>query len=197
MIVGIDEAGRGPLAGVVVGCALFLKQEPPFTVRDSKALSPAAREEIFSWLINHSVFGVELATAEEIDTINILEATFLAFTRAIQTLLEKSSYLKEATFIVDGPLFRTNLDLKFTCMKKADVKIKEVACASIVAKVVRDRLMDSLHFLYPEWNFAKHKGYPTPEHFSLIKKHSLTPFHRRSFYPCSDAKGSHLRNKGA
>jgi ribonuclease HII len=184
MIVGLDEAGRGPLAGVVTACALHLKSKPPFKVKDSKALSSAARQEIFPWLLSNSVFGVDIAQAKEIDRINILEATLLAFNRAVKRLLAKAPYLRKATFIVDGNHFRTDLDLKFICMKKADQKVKEVSCASIIAKVVRDHLMDSLDFLYPQWNFAQHKGYPTKEHFSLLKKHPLTPFHRRSFSPC-------------
>jgi len=185
MIVGIDEAGRGPLAGAVVACALYLKKAPPFVVKDSKAISAKAREEIFSWLVSGAIFGVGVADQKEIDKVNILEATFLAFNRAIKKLIEKAPHLKNADFIIDGNQFRTDLSLKYTCLKKADQKIKEVSCASIVAKVVRDYLMNSVDFLYPEWNFSKHKGYPTAEHFALVKKYPLTPFHRRSFYPCS------------
>jgi ribonuclease HII len=185
MLVGIDEAGRGPLAGMVVGCALHLKERPPFRIRDSKALSPQAREEAFLWLSSHAAFAVDVATSGEIDSTNILKATFLAFNRAIKRLLLKHSHLKDALFIIDGPFFHTDMDIGFSCLKKADQTIKEVSCASIVAKVVRDRLMDSVNFLYPEWNFSKHKGYPTQEHFSLLRQHSLTPFHRRSFFPCS------------
>ncbi len=183
--MGIDEAGRGPLAGAVVACALHLKEEPPFTVKDSKALSPRRRQEAFSWLLSHAVFAVDIASSQEIDSMNILEATFLAFDRAIKKLLAKSVCLKNATFIVDGTLFRTNLDLKFSCIKRADQTVKEVSCASIMAKVARDHLMDSIDFLCPRWNFSKHKGYPTLEHFSLIKKYPLTPFHRRSFSTCN------------
>jgi len=184
MVVGVDEAGRGPLAGVVVACALHLKKIPPFAVRDSKALCASSREEIFSWLRTGAVFGVGLADNKEIDKINILEATFLAFNRAIRKLLEKSPKLKKANFIVDVNHLRSDLKLKYTFMPRADFQIKEVSCASIVAKVVRDYLMNSVDFLYPQWNFSRHKGYPTSEHFSLLKKYALTPFHRRSFAPC-------------
>ncbi len=104
--------------------------------------------------------------------------------RAIEKLVYKVPHLAKATFIVDGNIFRTNLRINYTCIEKADQKIKEVSCASIVAKVTRDYLMRLTDFLHPEWNFSKHKGYPTLEHFSLIKKYSLTPFHRRSFAPC-------------
>ena len=184
MIVGIDEAGRGPLAGVVVACALHLKYDPPFIAKDSKILSQSKREEFFSWIISNAVFAVDIANSQEIDRFNILEATFIAFNRAIKKLLIKDSNLSKADFIVDGTLFKTDMDLKYTCIKKADQKVKEVSCASIVAKVTRDHLMNSVDFLYPKWNFSKHKGYPTKEHFSLLKKHPLTPFHRKSFSPC-------------
>lgn len=184
MVVGLDEAGRGPLAGVVVACALHLIKKPPFRVRDAKVLSPQRREEIFSWLAKNSVFAVDIADVNEIDRFNILEATFLAFNRAIKRIIKKFPPLKEAKFIVDGSIFRTSLNLNYTCLTKADEKIEEVSCASVVAKVTRDHLMNSLSFLYPQWNFSKHKGYPTAEHFLLLKKHPLTPFHRRSFIPC-------------
>ena len=184
MVVGIDEAGRGPLAGVVVACALALRKKPSFKVRDSKALSQVSREEIFSWLSSNALFCVDIATVDEIDNFNILEATLLAFNRAIKGLIDKSPRHAKAKFIVDGTIFRTDFDLNYQCIKGADKKIAEVSCASVMAKVARDHLMNSLDFLCPEWNFSKHKGYPTPEHFSLIKKYSLTPFHRRSFSPC-------------
>ncbi len=184
MVVGIDEAGRGPLAGAVVACALHLTKKPAFRARDSKELSPAAREGIFSWLVDNAIFAVDIADAEEIDKFNILGATFLAFNRAIKSIIKKAPFLKKALFIVDGSLFRTSLSLKYACIEKADKKIQEVSCASVVAKVTRDHLMNSLNFLYPQWNFDKHKGYPTKEHFSLLKKHALTPFHRKSFEPC-------------
>ena len=184
MIVGVDEAGRGPLAGVVTACALHLVRKPPFAVRDSKALSSLKREKIFSWLANEAIFSVGIADASEIDKLNILGATFLSFERAIKGLLGKAGYLRKAKFIIDGNLFRTKLKLDYVCMEKADQRIKEVSCASVVAKVVRDHLMQTAHFLYPEWNFIKHKGYPTKEHFSLIRNNKLTPLHRRSFAPC-------------
>ncbi|MFH1503993.1 MAG: ribonuclease HII [Candidatus Omnitrophota bacterium] len=187
MIVGVDEAGRGPLAGVVTACALHLKKQPSWTPKDSKVLSSRQRQEAFSWISAQADFAVGLAGPEEIDKLNILEATFLAFNRAIKKLLKKVPHLKTANFIIDGNHFRTDLNLNYTCLEKADAKIKEVSCASIAAKVARDYLMDMVDFLYPQWNFSQHKGYPTPEHFSLIKKQPLTPFHRRSFSPCGGA----------
>lgn len=186
MIVGIDEAGRGPLAGAVVACALHLKNNPPFAVKDSKALTPCLREEIFAWLSDNSVFAVDIATPEEIDKLNILGATFLAFNRVIKRLVKKSPELEKATFIIDGNMFRTDLKVNYKCMVKADQNVREVSCASIIAKVSRDHLMRFVGFLYPQWNFSRHKGYPTSEHFSLLNKYPLTPFHRRSFSPCKE-----------
>ena len=185
MIVGVDEAGRGPLAGVVIGCALHLLNEPPKGIKDSKELSESRRQEFFSWIIDNSLYEVHVATPKEIDRHNILEATFLTFNRAIEALLQKAPHLRKAKFIIDGTQFRTRLDIRYNCMKQADKKVKAVSCASIVAKVVRDYLMGLADFLYPEFNFSQHKGYPTKEHVSLIDKHSLTPLHRRSFSPCT------------
>lgn len=184
MIVGIDEAGRGPLAGAVVGCALHLNQSLPFEVKDSKELSAAARETIVPWLLKNTHYCVGIATAVEIDKLNVLEATFLAFERAIKGLLIKAPQLSKATFIVDGNLFRTGLNIKYICMEKADKKVKEVSCASIIAKVARDHFMKVLDFLYPQWEFGRHKGYPTQRHMDLLKQYPLTPFHRKSFSPC-------------
>ncbi|MCM8786436.1 MAG: ribonuclease HII [Candidatus Omnitrophica bacterium] len=187
MIVGIDEAGRGPLAGAVVAAALYLKTKPSFLIKDSKRLSIVKRQELFCWLLENSLFFIGISTAQEIDKFNILNATFLAFERAIVGLLKKEPLLNKAEFIIDGPLFKTNLNLKYTCIEKADEKICEVACASIVAKVTRDYLMQVGDFLFSSWNFSKHKGYPTPEHIYLIKKYSLSPIHRKTFKPCIEA----------
>jgi ribonuclease HII len=197
MIVGVDEAGRGPLAGVVAACALYLKKKPPFIVKDSKAVSRPVREKVFEWLSVNSVFSVNIATVQEIDRLNILEATFLAFSRSIEEIIKKEPHLRRAIFIIDGNLFRTNLNINYKCIEKADKTVKEVSCASIMAKCARDHLMSLAGFLYPHWNFAKHKGYPTKEHFSLIKKQPLTPLHRQSFYPCNDVTGKFLRGKSS
>lgn len=188
MIVGVDEAGRGPLAGVVTACALCFLKQPPFSVRDSKELSAARREEMFPWLIDNTLACVGIASPEEIDKYNILEATMRAANRAIEGLLAKSPKLARARFIIDGNIFRTHLDIDYECIEKADKTVKEVSCASIVAKVTRDHLMGIADFLYPEWSFRKHKGYPTKEHFSLIKQYPVSPLHRKSFFPCSRQK---------
>ncbi|MEI8349784.1 MAG: ribonuclease HII [Candidatus Omnitrophota bacterium] len=197
MIVGLDEAGRGPLAGIVATCALHLVVMPPFAVRDSKELSAHQREKIFHWLLDNALYSVDIATVQEIDEYNILEATMLAFNRSIRNLLKKAPQLRAATFIVDGNIFRTDLTIRYRCVEKADKTVKEVSCASIMAKVARDHLMQVADFLYPQWNFTKHKGYPTKEHFSLIEQHALSPLHRQTFYPCCDEKRKFLRKKSS
>lgn len=181
MIVGIDEAGRGPLAGSVVACALALGNRFPYPVKDSKALSVKKREAVFSWILKNCDYAVGKASREEIEEINILEATYLAAERAVTKLIKKDSKFKNANFIIDGGSFKTKLDIKYRCIKKADQRIAQVACASVVAKVTRDYLMQLAGFLYPQWNFPKHKGYPTKEHYLLIDKYKLSPLHRRSF----------------
>jgi len=181
MIVGIDEAGRGPLAGSVVSCALYIKESIDLPVRDSKSMSHARRQEALEYFKDKTIFSVGIATHEEIDNLNILNATYLSFTRAIQSIIEQAPFLKKAKFIIDGNRFKSNLDINHECIVKADTKVQEVALASIVAKVFRDHLMEIADFVFPEWNFIKHKGYPTKEHYERIKEHSLSPMHRKSF----------------
>lgn len=182
MIVGVDEAGRGPLAGPVVGCALYL-QDDAFCkeLKDSKKLTPAKREELFHWLMRSSIFSIGCVSHRDIDKYNILEATMICFNRAIQGLLDKAAFLKDATFIIDGNMFRTKLDIKYRCIVGADSKFREVSAASIVAKVIRDYLMHVADFLYPRWKFSQHKGYPTKQHRELIKQKGWCDFHRISF----------------
>lgn len=181
MIVGIDEAGRGPLAGNVVACALFLPLDPPFVPKDSKKLSPLQREKMFAWLETNAVYGIGRACAQEIDEINILNATFLAFERAIDALLQKDPRLQTAKFIIDGNRFKTNKNISFQCVIKADDTILQVSAASIVAKVTRDREMAVLHEQYPQYGFLQHKGYPTQEHYAAIRQYGVSPVHRKSF----------------
>lgn len=183
MIVGVDEAGRGPLAGCVVAAAVYIKKDFSFYVGDSKEIAPQKREEIFAKLREHTLFSVALSTPSEIDKINILEATFLCFNRAIEGIIKKEPSLKKAKFIIDGNIFRTPLKINYSCIKGADKKIKSVSCASIIAKVVRDHFMRIADFLYPEWKFSLHKGYPTKQHRYLLEKNPLTFLHRRSFRP--------------
>jgi len=210
MIVGVDEAGRGPLAGCVVACALYIKNkgkiiESEFNkvsdgywhflhskrpiIKDSKRLSLAQREIVFEQLRENTVFSVGLATHKEIDKFNILKATFIAFERAIGGLLKSYPRLKKAGFIIDGNKFSTAIPIKYQCVVKADERVLEVAFASIVAKLFRDYLMGVADMCFPQWDFLEHKGYPTREHIDTIKKYNLCPLHRRSFAPCRHGKG--------
>lgn len=181
-IVGVDEAGRGPLCGPVIACAFcFNEKNKTLPVKDSKQLNPVQRQEFFDALLEKGTFSVGLATSGEIDKLNILEATMVAFNRALSLLISKDVSLKKATFIVDGNYFKTDLDITYKCVEKADEKVREVSSASIIAKVFRDYLMRVLDWMYPEWNFRQHKGYPTKFHRKLLKVMKPTPFHRKSF----------------
>jgi ribonuclease HII len=182
MIVGVDEAGRGPLCGPVVACAFYFKRRAKgLILKDSKKLSHFRREELFGILTRLGIFSLSFATPKEVDKYNILGATNLCFERAIEGVIKKYPRLRQATFIIDGNNFKTDLKIKYSCIEKADEKIREVASASILAKFFRDYLMGVLDFIYPEWHFGEHKGYPTRYHRELLKKIEPTPFHRKSF----------------
>lgn len=184
-IIGIDEAGRGPLAGPVVACACFI---PPDTIQhfndvnDSKKLTEAKREELFTRLtaIGTSViYGVGFATAEEIDQLNILQATFLAMRRAAQ----KFAQMPDSCALIDGPYPVQGLSLKQVPIVDGDAKSLVIAAASIIAKVTRDHYMTVLDKLYPGYGFAGHKGYGTAKHLQALKELGPCPEHRRTFGP--------------
>ena len=189
IIIGIDEAGRGPLAGPVIAVAVCIKNLESriwnFEIKDSKKLSQKRREEIFETLKNDPrvLWGRGMVSAKVIDKINIWEATKLAAKRAIFNLEKKMGKKlpkKKTLLIIDGNL---KIDSGF-CEKpiiKADQKIPECILASIFAKVIRDRVMERYDKIYPYYNFKKHKGYPTKEHKRLIKKYGACKIHRRSF----------------
>ena len=201
-VIGIDEAGRGPLAGPVVVVAILIKckmknakckiavqnlklRNSKLKIKDSKRLSQKRREEIFETLKNDPrvLWGRGMVSAKVIDKINIWEATKLAAKRAIFNLekkIGKKLPKKKTLLIIDGNL---KIDSEF-CEKpivKADQKIPECILASIFAKVIRDRLMERYDKKYPYYNFKKHKGYPTKEHKRLIRKYGACKIHRRSF----------------
>lgn len=189
MIVGIDEAGRGPLAGPVVACALALPQKTTIKgAKDSKQLTAQKREELNDILRKKATFGIGTAEAKEVDKLGILRATNLAFERAIEqfiknakntgtTINEKSIFL-----LIDG---RDRLSLKypFKTIIKGDSKIKEIACASIIAKVERDNIMGKYAFKYPQYGFEVNKGYGTADHISAIQKQGVCPEHRKTYEP--------------
>ena len=178
-VVGIDEVGRGPLAGPVVAAAVILDPDNiPAGLADSKALKPAQREALFP-LIAMSALGIGIgsATAEEIDVLNIREATFLAMRRAVAALP-----LRPALLLVDG---RDAPDLGCTveAIIKGDASVASIAAASIIAKVIRDRMMARLGQAYPAYGFAQHSGYGTPAHLAAIAAQGPCPDHRFSFAP--------------
>lgn len=177
LICGVDEAGRGPLAGKVFASAVILNDEydlPGLT--DSKLLKPKVREVLFDQIISMSqAYAIGYATVEEIEQINILNATLLAMKRAIE-LLPITPY----QVLIDGNK-APKLDTPTQTIVKGDSLIPAISAASIIAKVTRDREMIELDELYPQYGFAKHKGYGTLEHINSIKAHGLSPIHRKSF----------------
>lgn len=189
LVIGVDEAGRGALAGPVVCAAFLIKKinqkisRPPISVKDSKQLSPHQREILFEWLKKQPNFVFTTAQSLEklIDKINIRQANFQAMQKAIRNLIEKYSPAKNAIVLVDGREKIPDLKQKQIAIIKGDTKVFSIALASICAKVSRDRLMTRLAKKYPEYDFEIHKGYGTVRHFQKIKKHGLSKIHRKSF----------------
>lgn len=177
IICGIDEAGRGPLAGPVYAAAVVLKKGQTIEgVNDSKKLSEKKREALFEKIISQCAdYSVGSASETEIDEINILQATFLAMKRAVEGLV-----LKPDCALVDGnqpPI----LDCSVTTVVKGDSKSESIAAASILAKVSRDRYMTDMASKYPQYGFEKHKGYGTKLHYEMIEKYGICEIHRKSF----------------
>jgi RNase HII (EC 3.1.26.4) len=178
IIVGIDEAGRGPLAGRVYAAAVILNPEKNIeNLNDSKKLDHNTRLKLFDQIIKNCIsYGIAFAEPEEIDRLNILQATFLAMERALIKINCKFDYV-----LVDGNIFPFKNRYYGEAIIKGDTKIKEIMAASILAKVERDLYMIEMSKLFPQYNFEKHKGYPTKEHFELIKKFGISPIHRKTF----------------
>lgn len=176
-IAGVDEAGRGPLAGPVVAAAVVLA-EPVAGLNDSKQLSEAQREGLFELLqAGAHAIGVAVVPADEIDRIGIQQANYAAMARAAQALSPAPDYLLIDGFKVPGLLFPQ------TRIIKGDARSLSIAAASIIAKVTRDRMMIDYDRAHPEYGFARHKGYGTREHLAALEKHGPCPIHRRSFAP--------------
>lgn len=176
-VCGVDEAGRGPLAGPVYAAAVILPTglEIP-GLNDSKKLSEKKREELFDVITNVAIsFSVGIATEKEIDEINILNATFLAMKRAINGLEICPDYA-----IIDGNR-APNSGIYEETVVKGDGKVMSVAAASVIAKVSRDRFMLKMAEEYPQYQFEKHKGYGTKLHYEMLEKYGISPIHRKSF----------------
>ena len=176
-ICGIDEAGRGPLCGPVVAAAVIIKKGDKIEgVNDSKKLSEKKREELFEIIKERAVaYSVGIVDEKTIDEINILEATRLAMKKAVEGLSQKPDYA-----LVDAEK-KVPIDVPYAPIIKGDALSESIAAASIIAKVTRDRMVIELDKKYPEYNFAKNKGYGTKEHTEAIKKYGLCEAHRRSF----------------
>jgi len=194
-VVGLDEVGRGPLAGPVIACAFcFCKKQNAQAklktqnsklknlenIKDSKKLSANQRAKWFEFLTTHSdvKWGIGIVSEKTIDRINILEATKLAMKRALENLKVDANYL-----LLDGNFLLDELSINQKAVVRGDAKIWSCAAASIIAKVTRDRLMIKYHQKYPAYGFDKHKGYGTAQHFAAIKQHGPCAIHRLSFAP--------------
>lgn len=181
-MAGIDEAGRGPLAGPVSAAAVILDlADVPEGIDDSKALPSERREDLCSAILARAVaVGIGFASAAEIDAVNIRQATFLAMRRAVGALSAEPHYL-----LVDGKDGPPGLACPLRTVVKGDALSLSIAAASIVAKVMRDRLMVRLHAVHPLYGFAVHKGYATAAHRAALRTHGPSPFHRLSFSSAS------------
>ena len=176
---GVDEVGRGALAGPVVAAAVTLRRGIfPVGLRDSKKLSKLKREKLFEIIQDSSDYGIGLATAEEIDDLNILQASLLAMTRAVKNLKATPKVV-----LVDGIHLPHNLSQFALSITSGDMVIPAIAASSIIAKVYRDNLMRKLSLIYPEYGWDKNVGYGTSHHRMALKKYGKTSEHRCSFAP--------------
>ncbi len=176
-IAGIDEAGRGPLCGPVVAAAVILPKDKKIEgVNDSKKLTEKKREMLYDDIMNEAVaVGVGISEVDVIEKVNILNATKIAMKKAIENLKVKPDYC-----LIDGNQM-IDISIDAETVVSGDAKSESIAAASIIAKVTRDRMLIEYDKLYPEYGFAKHKGYGTKAHIEAIKKYGLTPIHRPSF----------------
>lgn len=177
LIAGVDEAGRGPLCGPVVAAAVILNPNEKIAgVNDSKKLTEKKREELFSVIKEKAIaYSVGIVDEKTIDEINILEATRLAMKKAVEGLKEVPGHV-----LVDAEK-HVPINIPYTPIIKGDAKSESIAAASIIAKVTRDHMINELDKKYPEYHFAKNKGYGTREHIAAIKEHGLCEIHRKTF----------------
>ena len=175
---GCDEAGRGCIAGPVVAAAVILPRGMDFPeFDDSKKLTEKQREKLrIKVLENAAAYGVGIVSAEEIDEINILNASFLAMHRAIDQLKIRPELL-----LIDGNRFNKYHDIKHQCIVGGDAKYQAIAAASILAKTTRDHIMQELDTQYPNYNWKQNKGYPTIEHKNAVAEYGMSPYHRKTF----------------
>jgi len=176
-IAGVDEAGRGPLAGPVFAAAVIMDAGKYISeIKDSKKLTPKMRDKLFDYITENAVaYSVCCVDEGEIDRINILNATYKAMAAAVEQLSVRPDFV-----LIDGNSVK-GISAPHKCIVKGDAKSYSIAAASIMAKVSRDRFITEYDKLYPEYNFKKHKGYGTAEHIAAIVKYGLSPIHRKSF----------------
>lgn len=188
LVCGVDEAGRGPLCGPVVAAAVILPKDTYIEgVNDSKKLSEKKREKLYEDIQNTAIaVGVGISDVNVIENVNILNATKLAMVQAINNLQITPDYV-----IVDGNQ-KIDITIPLDTVIKGDAKSESIACASIIAKVTRDRILLKYDKVYPEYGFSKHKGYGTKLHIEAIKKYGITPIHRPSFCQKFINKGGNL-----
>ena len=179
LVCGVDEAGRGPLAGPVFAACVILREDDPIDgLADSKVLSHRRREQLAIQIrARAAAWAVASASVEEIDRINILRASLLAMRRAVEQLV-----IEPHEVLVDG-LHCPDVRFPVRAIVDGDALVAEISAASILAKTARDALMVELHELYPDYGFARHKGYGTRQHFEALRRFGVCPIHRRSFAP--------------
>jgi ribonuclease HII len=179
LVCGVDEAGRGPLAGPVFAACVILREDDPIEgLADSKLLTHERREELSVQIRARAVaWAVASASVEEIDRINILRASLLAMRRAVEQLV-----IEPHEVLIDG-LHCPDVRFPVRAIVDGDALVAEISAASILAKTARDALMVELHELYPNYGFARHKGYSTPQHLDALQRFGVCPIHRRSFAP--------------
>ena len=177
LLAGVDEAGRGPLAGPVCAAACILPRNLEIPgLNDSKKLSSKARDSLYDIIINSAVsYGIAFASVEEIESLNILNATFVAMNRALSQLSPQP-----ALALIDGNR-NSGISILSRCVVKGDSLCADIAAASVLAKVTRDRYMLTMAEQYPEYGFEKHKGYGTAQHYAAIRQFGPSPIHRPSF----------------
>ncbi|MBI4116087.1 MAG: ribonuclease HII [Candidatus Omnitrophica bacterium] len=181
VIAGVDEAGRGPLAGPVVAASvLFRRSARPSELNDSKKLSPKKREILFREIALHCLVGIGIVPEAVIDEINIFQATRLAMREAVLALPKTPTLI-----LIDGKI-KLDLPLPQVGIVRGDGQSAAIAAASIVAKVCRDHLMRKFDSIYPDYGFAQHKGYPTKLHIDILRSKGISPIHRRSFRPVAE-----------
>jgi len=189
-VLGVDEAGRGPLAGPVVAAAVCLKQTDfKNPINDSKKMTARAREKSFHEIFEKAYVGIGIIGENVIDIVNILNASHLAMDMAVNDLIHRLPYeisshaefRQQTMLLIDGNIFRTKLTYQYQTIIGGDAKSLSIACASIIAKVYRDRIFDVYDKIFPQYGFAKHKGYPTQAHRLAVQRYGTSIIHRKTF----------------